>query len=124
MKPFMHQVTIDKVRVYGFNKDEWKAALLNEIDPDQLPAYYGGTLTDPDGNPKCPSKVFQIIKLRYEFFAPTFNQMDSLTWEAKYHDPTTTPIANQCQKQECNPLKSVAVVKRNWNSTSVPLIQF
>ncbi len=58
MKPFMHQVTIDKVGVYGFDKNEWKAALLEEIEADQLPAYYGGTLTDPDGDPKCPSKVF------------------------------------------------------------------
>lgn len=57
MKPFMHQVTIDKVSVYGFNKEEWKTALLNEIDADQLPAYYGGNLTDPNGDPKCPSKV-------------------------------------------------------------------
>lgn len=58
MKPFLHQVTIDKVRVFGFNKDEWRAALSEEIDLDQLPAYYGGTLTDADGNPKCPSKVY------------------------------------------------------------------
>lgn len=57
MKPFMHQVTIDKVSVYGFNKEEWKTALLNEIDADQLPAYYGGNLKDPNGDPKCPSKV-------------------------------------------------------------------
>ena len=44
MKPFLHQVTIDKIGVYGFDKAEWKAALLEEIDADQLPAYYGGTM--------------------------------------------------------------------------------
>lgn len=57
IKPFLHQVTIDKVHIYGTNTEEWKAALLEEIDADQLPAYYGGTLTDPDGDPRCPSKI-------------------------------------------------------------------
>ena len=58
MKPFMHQVTIDKVKIYGTDKKEWTAALLEDIDADQLPAYYGGTLRDPDDpEGKCPSKV-------------------------------------------------------------------
>ncbi|XP_030074702.1 SEC14-like protein 2 isoform X6 [Microcaecilia unicolor] len=38
-------------------KDNWKEVLLKYISPDQLPAYYGGTLTDPDGDPKCKSKI-------------------------------------------------------------------
>jgi hypothetical protein len=41
----------------SMNADEWKAALLSEIDADQLPVYYGGTQTDPDGNPMCVTKV-------------------------------------------------------------------
>ena len=58
MRPFMHQVTIDKVCVYGFDKNEWKSALLKDIDADQLPEHYGGTMTDPaTGDPKCPHKV-------------------------------------------------------------------
>ncbi len=57
IKPFLNQVTNDKISVYGFDKAEWAAALLHEIDADQLPAFYGGTMTDPDGNEKCPSKV-------------------------------------------------------------------
>ena len=38
--------------MYGCKKDEWVAALLKEIDADQLPAAYGGTMT------VTPSKVF------------------------------------------------------------------
>ena len=57
VKPFLHQVTLDKINVFGFDKNEWSAALLKDIDADQLPMHYGGTITDPDGNPKCPSKV-------------------------------------------------------------------
>ena len=41
MKPFMHQATIDKMKIFGFNKDEWRAAILEEIEADQLPFYYG-----------------------------------------------------------------------------------
>lgn len=36
---------------------KWKEAVLELIPKDQLPAHYGGTLTDPDGNPKYTSKV-------------------------------------------------------------------
>jgi hypothetical protein len=57
VKPFLQQVTLDKINVFGFDKNEWSAALLKDIDADQLPMHYGGTITDPDGNPKCPSKV-------------------------------------------------------------------
>lgn len=56
VRPLMAQVTLDKIRVFGSDKSEWSAALLEDIDADQLPAHYGGTMTDPDGDPKCPSK--------------------------------------------------------------------
>ena len=48
-----------KMRIFSSNKEEWTAALLQEIDADQLPAFYGGTMVDPDGDPKCPSKVLE-----------------------------------------------------------------
>lgn len=35
----------------------WKEVLQKYIDPAQIPVEYGGTLTDPDGDPKCSSKV-------------------------------------------------------------------
>ena len=55
--PFLNKTTVDALKVFGPNKEEWSKALLEEIDADQLPAYFGGKATDPDGNPKCPSKV-------------------------------------------------------------------
>ena len=36
----------------------WKEVLLKHVSPDQLPVEYGGTMTDPDGDPKCKSKVW------------------------------------------------------------------
>ncbi|XP_046460719.1 SEC14-like protein 2 [Daphnia pulex] len=55
--PFIHQRTRDKIQVYGHDSKQWKAALLADIDPDQLPVSYGGTMTDPDGNPNCITKA-------------------------------------------------------------------
>ncbi|KAG5441810.1 S14-like protein 2 [Clonorchis sinensis] len=31
--------------------------LLRHCDAESLPAVYGGTLIDPDGDPRCPSKI-------------------------------------------------------------------
>jgi len=56
IRPLLTQVTLNKLKVLGCDRDEWTAALLEDIDADQLPVHYGGTMTDPDGNPKCPSK--------------------------------------------------------------------
>ena len=53
----MHQATIDKMKIFGSDKEEWAAALLEDIEADNLPLHYGGTMVDPDGDPKCPSKV-------------------------------------------------------------------
>lgn len=36
----------------------WKQELPKFISPDQLPVEFGGTATDPDGNPKCLTKVW------------------------------------------------------------------
>ncbi|XP_045441672.1 SEC14-like protein 2 isoform X2 [Pipistrellus kuhlii] len=38
-------------------KANWKEVLLKYISADQVPVEYGGTMTDPDGNPKCKSKI-------------------------------------------------------------------
>ena len=37
--------------------DNWKQELPKFISPDQLPVEFGGTMADPDGNPKCLTKV-------------------------------------------------------------------
>ena len=37
--------------------DEWKEEFFKSVDKKQVPAFMGGELTDPDGNPKCESLV-------------------------------------------------------------------
>ncbi|NWR81482.1 S14L2 protein, partial [Centropus unirufus] len=54
VKHFLSEDTRKKVVVLGSN---WKEVLQQYIDPAQIPMEYGGTLTDPDGNPKCSTKV-------------------------------------------------------------------
>ena len=55
--PFMHERTRNKIQIFSHDPKQWKAALLADIDPHQLPVSYGGTMTDPDGNPNCITKV-------------------------------------------------------------------
>jgi hypothetical protein len=57
IKPFLHERTANKVLIFNPDSEGWKEAILAEVDADQLPACYGGTMTDPDGNPNCVTKV-------------------------------------------------------------------
>ncbi|XP_046460717.1 SEC14-like protein 2 [Daphnia pulex] len=57
LKPFMHEKTKNKIQIYSHDAKQWKAAILEDFDPEELPACYGGTKTDPDGNPNCITMV-------------------------------------------------------------------
>lgn len=59
VKPFLHQITLEKISVFGFDKKEWSAALLKEIDADQLPVQYGGTMIGSKADD--PNPVILII---------------------------------------------------------------
>ena len=61
IKPFLHRNDVEKIKILSTDKNEWTSALLEEIDDGELYSYYGGSQTDPDGNPKCPSKVYHTI---------------------------------------------------------------
>ncbi|XP_016366116.1 SEC14-like protein 2 isoform X2 [Sinocyclocheilus rhinocerous] len=77
VKHFLHEETRQKIAVLGSN---WKEVLRNYVDADQLPAVYGGSMTDPDGNPLCKTMlryggvvpksyyVRDSIKVKYDQF--------------------------------------------------------
>lgn len=46
-----------------FPTGRWKQELLKFVSPDQLPVEFGGTMTDPDGNPKCLTKVQGVQRM-------------------------------------------------------------
>ncbi|XP_071115999.1 SEC14-like protein 3 [Haliotis cracherodii] len=53
-RPFLSEETVKKVQILGSN---YKEVLINHIPPQELPTHYGGTKTDPDGNPKCMIQI-------------------------------------------------------------------
>ena len=57
VKNFLNDYTLRKIQIIKNDPNKWKPVLLNVIDVDQLPAHFGGTLTDPDGNPRYTTKV-------------------------------------------------------------------
>ncbi|XP_029371930.1 SEC14-like protein 2 isoform X2 [Echeneis naucrates] len=54
IKHFLCEETRRKIMVLGSN---WQEVLRTHIDPEQLPVVYGGTLTDPDGDPRCRTMI-------------------------------------------------------------------
>uniref|UniRef100_A0A7M4EHK9 SEC14 like lipid binding 2 n=1 Tax=Crocodylus porosus TaxID=8502 RepID=A0A7M4EHK9_CROPO len=54
IKHFLSEDTRKKIVVLGAN---WKEVLQKYIDHEEIPVEFGGTRTDPDGNPKCESKI-------------------------------------------------------------------
>ncbi|KAL7986721.1 hypothetical protein Chor_013004 [Crotalus horridus] len=56
VKHILSEDTRKKLIILGAN---WKEDLHKYIDPAEIPVIYGGALTDPDGNPKCETKLKQ-----------------------------------------------------------------
>ncbi|XP_046460749.1 SEC14-like protein 2 [Daphnia pulex] len=57
IKPFLHERTRSKIQIFSHDAKQWKAAILADVIAEELPVSYGGTLTDPDGNPNCITMV-------------------------------------------------------------------
>ncbi|CAL8328028.1 unnamed protein product [Boreogadus saida] len=54
IKHFLCEETKRKIMVLGGN---WQEELQKHVDKDQLPVIYGGSLTDPDGDPRCRTMI-------------------------------------------------------------------
>ncbi|KAM7541652.1 hypothetical protein Aperf_G00000030148 [Anoplocephala perfoliata] len=54
LKPLLSKETQDKIHILGSNYHD---ELLKLFNPEGLPAHYGGTMRDPDGDPRCPSRI-------------------------------------------------------------------
>lgn len=52
-KPFLHPVTLSKIKIFKADDISWQRELLDMVDPKIIPAFLGGVLCDPDGNPTC-----------------------------------------------------------------------
>ncbi|XP_024940464.1 SEC14-like protein 2 isoform X2 [Cephus cinctus] len=67
-KKFMNEYTLSKIQIYKADPSRWKHALLEVIPEDQIPVHFGGTLTDPDGNPRLTTKICQGGKVPKDLY--------------------------------------------------------
>lgn len=71
VKKFMHEYTLSKIQIYKADPPKWRAAILKIVPKDQLPAHFGGSLYDPDGNPRFASKICQGGKISKDMYINT-----------------------------------------------------
>lgn len=81
VKPFLNEVTRNKVKILGV---DWKTELLEYIDEDNLPEYYGGTCKDPDGDPLCRSKICYGGDVPESYYCKDCDKPDTWTDEQMY----------------------------------------
>ncbi|KAJ8312729.1 hypothetical protein KUTeg_010102 [Tegillarca granosa] len=74
-KPLISEDTKNKIHILG---NDYKSTLLKYIDPEELPAFLGGTQTDEDRNPRCVSKICQGGLVPEEYYLENTEYMDHL----------------------------------------------
>jgi len=81
IKPLLRERTRQKVQIFGTDAAVYQAAILQDVDADQLPAFYGGTLTDPNGDPRCLTMMNMGGKVPKSYYRS--NTKSSLGADAK-----------------------------------------
>nr|XP_054768191.1 SEC14-like protein 2 [Lytechinus pictus] len=111
VKPFLREDTRKKIQVLGSN---WKEVLLKHIDADQLPVYWGGTKTDPDGNEMCTSLIRVGGKIPKSFYLKDREPPHTLTThevsrggviEFKYEVKNPNSVLRYEFQTDCNDIK-------------------
>lgn len=74
-RPLISEDMKRKIHVLG---SDYQKEILKVIEPDQLPKYLGGTMTDPDGNPRCITKVCQGGEVPRSFYLSELNDVDDM----------------------------------------------
>jgi len=59
---------MNKFIIYKSDPSKWKPALASTIDSDQYPAFLGGSLRDPDGDPRYLTKASKTRLINFYFF--------------------------------------------------------
>lgn len=67
-KKFMNEYTLSKIQIFKADPSKWQAAIFSNISKDQVPAFFGGTLKDPDSNPKLGTKICLGGKVPQEMY--------------------------------------------------------
>ncbi|KAJ8952819.1 hypothetical protein NQ318_008140 [Aromia moschata] len=77
VKKFLNEYTLGKIQIFKSDPKKWKPAILSNITPENLPKHYGGTLVDPDGNPKYTTKVKQGGKVPKSYYTKNLETPDN-----------------------------------------------
>ncbi|CAG9772686.1 unnamed protein product [Ceutorhynchus assimilis] len=83
VKKFLNEYTISKIQIFKKDPKKWKAAILSNVAPDQLPKHFGGELEDPDGNPRYVTKINQGGKVPKSFYTKKLDE-NSLSQDREY----------------------------------------
>lgn len=83
VKKFLDEYTISKIMLFNSSSKKWLPKILEHVDPSQLPKQFGGTMTDPDGNPKCLTKINYGGKVPEELY---IRKNDSVKSKDDYTD--------------------------------------
>ncbi|XP_018321179.1 SEC14-like protein 2 [Agrilus planipennis] len=83
VKRFLNDYTLGKIQIFKSDPKKWQKAVLENISPDQLPKHYGGTMVDPDGDIKCPSKVKLGGKIPKSYYTQSFDKCYTLNSDNK-----------------------------------------
>ncbi|CAL8250134.1 unnamed protein product [Boreogadus saida] len=65
VKHFLCENTQQKIFILGAN---WQEVLQQYIAPEDLPAIYGGKLTDPDGDPRCRTLLHFVATVPKSYY--------------------------------------------------------
>ncbi|XP_077297895.1 SEC14-like protein 2 [Arctopsyche grandis] len=84
VKKFINEYTMSKIKIHKADPKKWQPVLLETIDPDQLPKHFGGTQVDPDGDPKCSSRIKPGGKVPKNYY----NQQMTDEQKANYNNVT------------------------------------
>ncbi|XP_019881886.1 SEC14-like protein 2 [Aethina tumida] len=77
VKKFLNEYTIGKIQIFKSEPKKWKKVLVENIGAENLPAYFGGNLCDPDGNPKYTTKVKQGGKVPKSYYTKNLQVPDT-----------------------------------------------
>ncbi|GIY89643.1 SEC14-like protein 2 [Caerostris darwini] len=72
LKTFIASPLLQKITIYG--TEGWKEDVLQQIDGSCLPAFLGGVLTDPDGNPQCKTFVSHGRKVPEKYYFTSYEK--------------------------------------------------
>nr|XP_019961578.1 PREDICTED: SEC14-like protein 2 [Paralichthys olivaceus] len=73
VKHFLSENTRHKINILGAN---WQEVLLKYIDAEELPMIYGGKLTDPDGDPRCRTRINHVGPVPPSYYVRDHVQVD------------------------------------------------